>query len=69
MMELKRNDDSLNTHNKYVTYLLRCNNDINMIATAHDAKCVMHYTTNYATKQALLSSDIYSDVCDRVAGY
>ena len=36
MMELKRTGPYLNTHNDLVTYLMRCNNDISMIATAHD---------------------------------
>ncbi|KAH6888300.1 hypothetical protein BKA70DRAFT_1121558, partial [Coprinopsis sp. MPI-PUGE-AT-0042] len=61
---LKKLEERLNTFTPALTYLLRCNSDVSSLESGTAIKAIISYVTDYITKPALKTHQIFSSAYD-----
>ncbi|EKM51736.1 uncharacterized protein PHACADRAFT_79457, partial [Phanerochaete carnosa HHB-10118-sp] len=61
-VELKHREAWINTFNRVITYLLRCNSDITSLLSGTQVRAVIAYVTDYITKGTLTTHAMFQTI-------
>ncbi|KAH6888906.1 hypothetical protein BKA70DRAFT_1033599, partial [Coprinopsis sp. MPI-PUGE-AT-0042] len=61
---MKKLEQMVNTFTPMLTYLMRCNTDVTSLSSGTSIKAVISYVTDYVTKPALKTHQIFSSAYD-----